>query len=414
MNQENFLPMKSIFSSKQYILFVVTLGIFLDTFSYSIVIPFFPKSVKEFGGEEKDVGIILSFFSVGMLLGSIVFGFISDRSNYRKSLMVGGLGILITSSLLMGFIKTLWALAIGRFLQGLSSGIIWVLGLALIADTHSPSEMGMKMGFIFSAYTVGNFLGPIVGGPLYQYLGYVAPFAMIAILGVMDGFARIVLQEPPKQISQVQPLSVIHSLKFLFKNVPLMWIFALTATSGLFIGSLEVAITLFLEKRYLFQPDQVGYAFLVLAIPEMLMGPVAGFAYDKFGFKKVTIPGLIFTALFTFLMAMNLPLVGFLVLLGIMAGFLMFGLSPLLPEIVHCVPESMYGASYGLFNCAFAIGLLVGPIIASVLFQFAGWEVYIYVVGSILLLNVIIPVIYQRTPLEDVSVSMDPIVVQVE
>jgi MFS transporter, DHA1 family, solute carrier family 18 (vesicular amine transporter), member 1/2 len=126
---------RTFFSSKGYILFVVSLGVFLDTFAYSIVIPFFPATIKQIGGEEKDVGLMLAFFSAGMLIGSIIFGFISDRTPARKQLMVGGLAILISASLLMGFVKTMWALAVGRFLQRLSSGIIWVLGLALIADT---------------------------------------------------------------------------------------------------------------------------------------------------------------------------------------------------------------------------------------------------------------------------------------
>jgi MFS family permease len=324
-------------------------------------------------------------------------------------MMLGGLGILILSSLLMGFWKNIIALCVGRFAQGLSSGAIWVLGLALIADTHSPKEMGLKMGFIFSAYSAGNFIGPIVGGPLYQYLGYIAPFVVIAILGLVDGVARMLLMEPKRMNQNKTSVSILGSLRYMFQSIPLVLILTLTASAGVLIGSLEVCITLFLEKRYGFTPEQVGYAFLAIAIPELVFGPIAGYLFDRFGFRRVTIPGLIFTSVFMALMAIRLPLAGFLTVLGVLAAFLMFGLTPLLPEIVHCVPETMYGASYGLFNCAFAVGLFIGPIVGAVLFQYTGWEGYVYTFAGFMLLNVIIPILFNRE--DGVSNQPEPVIV---
>ena len=51
-------------------------------------------------------------------------------------------------------------MSLGRFIQGASSGAIWVLGLALIDDTHKVEEMGVNMSFIFTgmSYWIGGYL----------------------------------------------------------------------------------------------------------------------------------------------------------------------------------------------------------------------------------------------------------------
>jgi MFS family permease len=395
----------ALLSSKSFVLFTVTLGVFIDTFAYSVVLPFFPYVIKELGGEEKDVGVVLSFFSIGLLIGSLLFGFISDRLGSRKLLMVLGLLMLILSTLIMIIIKEIWVLALGRFLQGLASGSIWVLGLALIADTHDTKEMGLKMGIIFSGYTMGNFAGPLCGGYLYKHLGYTAPFLSIIVLSIIDGITRILLKEKP--IETKLSSSFITTMSMLSSSKPLLVILLLTVGAGLVLGGIEVNLTLVLQNRYLLSPDQVGLSFLIFIIPELIFGPIAGFVYDRKGFKIVLLPGMICTAIVMFLMGIELPLLPFFILLGLMACTFMFGMAPILPEMIYCAPESMFGACYGLFNFAFGIGLLVGPIVSSLLFQYGGWDIFCYSMGGFILMNVLIALLYQRPVKTDQPTIME-------
>lgn len=55
-------------------------------------------------------------------------------------------------------------LLVARFLQGVSSSGIWVVGLALIVDTVGKDHAGEAMGYTGMAMTSGLLMGPLVGG----------------------------------------------------------------------------------------------------------------------------------------------------------------------------------------------------------------------------------------------------------
>lgn len=60
--------------------------------------------------------------------------------------------------------RTITALVIARALQGLSCAVVWTVGLALVVDTADKDEMGVYMGFVSMAMTVGIVSGPFIGG----------------------------------------------------------------------------------------------------------------------------------------------------------------------------------------------------------------------------------------------------------
>jgi MFS family permease len=399
-------------SSKAFITVTVGLGVFIDTFAYGVVLPFFPQLVNSIGGEEKDVGIILSLFSIGLIVGSLVFGFISDWIARRKLLMILGLAFLILSTVLMMFIRTYWSLCVGRFFQGFSSGSIWVLGLALIADTTSSgSDVGVTMAWVFSAFNLGQFVGPLVGGYLYE-LGEWLPYLSIVILSVIDLIMRLMINEDqikldlagenPVDESEVKKPVEKRTMKSMIASLignRLLWlVLGLTSACGIFAGATEVAFTLQLVNHYGLSSGNTGLSFLAIIVPQIIAAPIGGHYYDKYGYRKVVLPGLTLSALLFFLVGIDMPLYGLLTTLGVVFGIVMFSFSPLLPEIMRVVDADSYALAYGIFNCFFAIGLFVGPIVGSVIFQFTSFQVYAFVMAGFLLCSV--PFVYFYKPVQ--------------
>jgi DHA1 family solute carrier family 18 vesicular amine transporter 1/2 len=66
--------------------------------------------------------------------------------------MLGGMFILESSSILFAYGNTYWVLLVARMLQGLSSGITWCAGFAMIANAFPSDQQGTIFGYI----TVGN------------------------------------------------------------------------------------------------------------------------------------------------------------------------------------------------------------------------------------------------------------------
>lgn len=84
---------------------------------------------------------------------------------------------------------------VGRILQGVSAGMLWVVCLALLTDTVGPAGMGKAIGVIGIPMSIGPVMGPLLGGVIYAHGGYFAVFGlMFAMLGV-DAVLRLAMIE---------------------------------------------------------------------------------------------------------------------------------------------------------------------------------------------------------------------------
>ena len=51
---------------------------------------------------------------------------------------------------------------VGRVLQGLASAVVWVTGLAMLADTVGQEEIGQYVGYLGIAQMVGTLVSPAI------------------------------------------------------------------------------------------------------------------------------------------------------------------------------------------------------------------------------------------------------------
>lgn len=86
-------------------------------------------------------------------------------------------------------------LIIARGLQGLSAAAVWVVGLAIVSENVAPDRVGEAMGHTTIALTWGFLLGPLIGGLVYEKVGYYATFTVPAGLIVVDIFMRFAMIE---------------------------------------------------------------------------------------------------------------------------------------------------------------------------------------------------------------------------
>ncbi|KAG0319117.1 hypothetical protein BGZ97_002720 [Linnemannia gamsii] len=119
--------------------------------------------------------------------------------------MVGMLGLAVAT---VGFslASNYWVLILARIGQGSAGGASWTIGLGLLADVYPPDNLGVIMGATITANAVGFMLGPMVGGYLYEYHGYSAPFIFCAGLAILDFLCIVFIAEPEKKnITTVRP-----------------------------------------------------------------------------------------------------------------------------------------------------------------------------------------------------------------
>ncbi|KAJ2836986.1 hypothetical protein FBU31_001235 [Coemansia sp. 'formosensis'] len=193
-------------STPAAVLIVSTMAVFSDTVVYGLVVPFLPDILQnKLGMSSSANGILFGTFGLGVLIGAPVSAYISDRWNMRKWPMVIGLLGLGATSVLFALADAFWELVVARLAQGISSGITWAVGLAMIADVYSGDGMGKAMGVAFSGFTIGYLGGPVLGGVIYGAGGTHAIAIFVGAIAVVDLGFRLLLVEPKRMQPSQSP-----------------------------------------------------------------------------------------------------------------------------------------------------------------------------------------------------------------
>lgn len=116
----------------------------------------------------------------GAVLTAPLWGRLGDRYGH-KWMFLRALVVLGLTQALMLYSQSLWMMVFSRVLQGLFAGSIAAAQAYALRQAPS-SEQGFALGRLQSAVAAGSLLGPLLGGVLAQFHGYLSLFAAGAVL----------------------------------------------------------------------------------------------------------------------------------------------------------------------------------------------------------------------------------------
>ncbi|MCS6806138.1 MAG: MFS transporter [Acidobacteriota bacterium] len=179
-------------------LYVIWLAQFIAMIGMNMVVPFLAFFVRELGvTTEADVirwsGWVFSgpfFFSFFL---TPIWGNLGDRYG-RKLMLVRAIVGLAISQVLIGLSQNVQMLLLLRMLQGAISGFI-PAALALVSANTPEERAGYALGVLQTATASGAVIGPVIGGPLADAVGYRWTFFIVAILCALAGLLVVALVE---------------------------------------------------------------------------------------------------------------------------------------------------------------------------------------------------------------------------
>ncbi len=350
---------------KNLLFSLVAMAMLIDMMMYTLVIPILPTYSISLGADELMIGVIFGAFSISLLLFSIPLGTLSDRIG-RKPLMVAGMFLLAVTNLVFVLSDNLYMLILARLIQGVSGAATWSAGLALIADTFDVSERGSRLGIAIAVMSAGTLTGPVVGGFIYDTLGYRMTFILPSVLALVLCGLFLVVNAPPKQASAKGDYAG------LLKKAPLAFAVCSVATvaGALTFGLLEPFMPLYLFQEFSATPTVIGLAFGAMSLVNIVASVAVGKLYDRYGGRLLLTTGLILTGVvIAALMAM--PSMGLTIfvfaLLGITISMALTPMLPLLTDLFGGAENNSQGFLYGIYNTLFSLGLVIGPFLGGVL-----------------------------------------------
>ncbi len=152
----------------------------MDVMLYSLVLTFL---IREFAMDTRTAGLLNSLTLVASGIGGLLFGVLADRIGRIRSLMASIL-VYALASAACGFSHTIPQLATFRFVLGLGMGGEWTTGAALIAETWRAEHRGKALGFMQSAYAIGEAIAALVVALVLPHFGWRPVF----FVGVLPAF----------------------------------------------------------------------------------------------------------------------------------------------------------------------------------------------------------------------------------
>mgnify|MGYP000723324245 CR=1 FL=1 len=365
---------------KKTVLLVVITAIFADMLTYGLIVPFLPIHAKSLGATQSEIGLLFASYSIALFIGTPIFGALADRVG-RKKLLVSGLSILTATTIVYSLSTSFWMLIIARSLQGLAAAIPWTAGLALLAEAFPVTEQGKAMGIALSGQAAGILLGPPMGGWLFEAGGYSCPFFTAGAIALLSTFLCAMLLQ---KITEKKAKSVISPFKIL-RHRQILIISGSAVIGAATFASIEPTLPIHLNADLNLSPGIIGSMFVIMTLAYGTTSPIIGAVSIRLGPIKTIMIGIVMAAIMLPLNALTLTVwsqVIFLALLGISLGMILTPSLPKLAEISRNLGGMSQGLTFAVYNTAYSLGMMLGPLIAGSLAEGYGLIVAYAAIGA--------------------------------
>ncbi len=353
----------------------LTIAVGIGRFSYT---PILPYMISELNLTTTEAGLIASSNYLGYLLGSLIPIFPKFPKNIR-SIFIYSIFISIISLFAMGLTNTFEVFILIRFIHGVFSAFVLILGTSLIVS-HIQKK---GKSFLGTAHFSGVGLGMALSAIVVSYLGFLnftwdELWFSIGILAIMLSFQII-------KFTPIQKAEIKYNLKS--KNKTNLGFSLITISYGLY-GFGYVAFATFISTMSRLTPGlekTEPYVWFVVGVT----GIPSVFFWNWFGSKIGNDIGL-------FLANLILGLgVLFSVLInnefGIFISCILFGLS-FVPITSMCLLEGQkrfsgsFIVSTAVLTFSFSIGQMIGPYLSGLLTDYFGSFFFSMIISGIVLI----------------------------
>ncbi|MCR9148781.1 MAG: MFS transporter [Rhodobacteraceae bacterium] len=164
-------------------------------FSIDAMLPALPAIAADLAPEAPNrAQLVLTSFVLGLGLGTLVVGPISDRIG-RRPTIAAGVALYVAGALLAAVAPTLELLLLARLLQGLGASGPRIAGLALVRDLYAGREMARVTSFVMMIFILIPAVAPALGQAIAAVVGWRGIFGAFIVFA-LTGLAWLLLRQP--------------------------------------------------------------------------------------------------------------------------------------------------------------------------------------------------------------------------
>lgn len=154
-------------------------------------VPAFPQVADDLAATATQVQLTLTTFFVGMALGQLIGGPVSDQRG-RRGLLLTSVAVMTIASIACALAPTIAVMMIARLAQGFAGGWAMVIGRAIIVDLASGAQLVRVLNVIAGVGGIAPIAGPLLGAVILQLSHWRVSFWTVAGLGVVMAIAVLI------------------------------------------------------------------------------------------------------------------------------------------------------------------------------------------------------------------------------
>lgn len=161
------------------------LGLFstLGPFTIDMYLPAFPEIVAQFGTTASLVQLSLTACLLGLGIGQLVMGSLSDVHGRRRPLLIS-MAVYLIASLGCAFSPHIGVLIACRFVQGFAASAGIVISRAIARDLYQGHELTRFFSLLLLVGNLGPLVAPVAGSGILSFSSWIGVFIALALLGV--------------------------------------------------------------------------------------------------------------------------------------------------------------------------------------------------------------------------------------
>lgn len=167
--------------SKSWILLLALLTS-LGPLSIDMYLPALPEMAMDLGVSTQMISNTLPAYFLGLALGQLIYGPVSDRIGRKKPLYFG-LSLYVIASLMCYFAQDEWSLIAARILQALGGCVGVVIARATIRDRLDVQSSAQAFSSMMIVMGVAPILAPTIGAWILKFFSWHAVFGFLALMG---------------------------------------------------------------------------------------------------------------------------------------------------------------------------------------------------------------------------------------
>lgn len=333
-------------------------------------LPALPEISRDLQASPSAVQLSLTGCLVGIAVGQLVVGPISDRAGRRRPLLVG-IVAFVASSLGCAAVTDVYALDALRLVQGLAGAAGIVIARALVRDLFSGAQAARFFSALMLVTGLGPILAPQLGAAILHVTSWRGIFVSLALLGTVllaVAYWKVPETIPPAARRAAGAGSAARTLSSVVRDRTVL---GYALVGSLAFGALFAYVAgspFVLQDVYGLSPQLFGVAFAANGIGLVVGAQVNGHLVHRMGSDRLLTMGTLVMAAggLALLFAVSTGWGGLAAVLPALF-VLLFGAGFINPNALtlamHHRPDAA-GSASAVFGCAqFLLGAAVAPLV---------------------------------------------------